>query len=210
MIIHWSDIFAFVFFFNTATINLRNDSCSNGALRLMDGQTGHEGRVEACYNGVWGSICDSSWTLTEANIVCKTLGHQEYGKKRHNGRYHWIYLKSHCDISIQLLPSFCYCHCKKFSRLVWRFVNAPTVIAPLLKAVLNGLSFILVSLGAQNYKNSHYGPGDRPMHIYNLACESYHSSISSCRINRIPYYYTGCNRYHEVGVKCDRKWKALF
>lgn len=175
--------FCFCFFFNTATINLRNDGCSNGTLRLMDGQTGHEGRVEACYNGVWGSICDSSWTLTEANIVCKTLGHQEYGKKRH--------------IPLNL-----------FEIPLWYF---HTKCCPIIKnSTINGLSFILVSLGAQNYKNSHYGPGDRPMHIYNLACESYHSSVSSCRINRIPYYYTGCNRYHEVGVKCDRKWKRCF
>lgn len=62
------------------TTDIRDSDCSNGALRLADGPSVNEGRVEVCYNGVWGSICDSSWTTTEANIVCKTLGHQEYGE----------------------------------------------------------------------------------------------------------------------------------
>ena len=48
-------------------------------MRLSGGQTHYEGRVEICYNGVWGSICDSNWTPVEANLVCKTLGHQQYG-----------------------------------------------------------------------------------------------------------------------------------
>uniref|UniRef100_A0A1X7ULL6 Deleted in malignant brain tumors 1 protein n=1 Tax=Amphimedon queenslandica TaxID=400682 RepID=A0A1X7ULL6_AMPQE len=123
------------------TTDVRDSDCSNGALRLADGPSVNEGRVEVCYNGVWGSICDSSWTAIEANIVCKTLGHQKYG--------------------------------------------------------------------AENYKNSHYGPGERPMHIYNLDCQSYHTNFTSCRINRFPYYYTGCNRYHEVGVKCDHNSYSL-
>ena len=47
------------------------------------------------------------------------------------------------------------------------------------------------------------------MHIYNLDCQSYHTNFTSCQINRFPYYYTGCNRYHEVGLKCDRKFKRI-
>lgn len=56
------------------------DNCTNGTVRLTDGSTQYEGRVEICYNGVWGSICDSNWTPVEANIVCKSLGYQPYGK----------------------------------------------------------------------------------------------------------------------------------
>ena len=48
-------------------------NCSNGDIRLVNGTTVLEGRLEICINNAWGTVCSQGFTADDAEIVCRQL-----------------------------------------------------------------------------------------------------------------------------------------
>lgn len=59
--------------------NNHNTDCTDGEIRLVNGSTALQGRVEVCISGNWGTVCDAGWGAPEAMVACRQLGFSPTG-----------------------------------------------------------------------------------------------------------------------------------
>lgn len=64
------------------------ETCFDGELRLRGGFDDNQGRVEICYNGAWGTVCDDGgWVghrTSNAQVLCQQLGLESQSKQARN------------------------------------------------------------------------------------------------------------------------------
>lgn len=52
--------------------------CEDGRVRLVDGNTDEQnltmdGRLEICFNNAWGTVCNTSFRVIDAQVACDQL-----------------------------------------------------------------------------------------------------------------------------------------
>ncbi|XP_071480511.1 uncharacterized protein [Diadema antillarum] len=56
-------------------------------VRLVGGSSEREGRVEIRCNGRWGTVCDDSWGINDAHVVCRDLGYSSASASYTNAHF---------------------------------------------------------------------------------------------------------------------------
>lgn len=49
-------------------------NCSYGDVRLVNGSSPLEGRVEICINNAWGSVCTHTISEDDVQVICRQVG----------------------------------------------------------------------------------------------------------------------------------------
>ena len=43
---------------------------------MVNGTNSFEGRLEVCFNGEWGTVCDLNFGITDGTVFCRQLGYE--------------------------------------------------------------------------------------------------------------------------------------
>ena len=55
--------------------------CADGEVRLVEGESEWEGRLEVCLSQRWGTVSSGGWSHTNTHVICNDLGYETINGK---------------------------------------------------------------------------------------------------------------------------------
>ena len=56
------------------TLSIETAKCTDMSARLVNGSSSLNGRLEVCFYGRWGTVCDDQFGSSSAMVACRQLG----------------------------------------------------------------------------------------------------------------------------------------
>ena len=69
-------IYTIIMIIHSLSLTGASARLSSGTVRVTNGYIPLVGRVEIWYSDQWNTVCDDSWSITDAQVVCRQLGYQ--------------------------------------------------------------------------------------------------------------------------------------
>ncbi|XP_052826276.1 deleted in malignant brain tumors 1 protein [Octopus bimaculoides] len=181
--------------------------CQNISVRLKDGNSSGNGRVEVFFNGEWGTICDDNWSNNNALVICRMLGYSNavaYSKAHFGAGTGQIWLDNvNCtgtEYSLSECMSNRWGHhdcehnedaavncCKYLTYLVGKLFW--------IKLRIGGLG-----LDGDVISNKLFGKGSGKIWLDEVNCDGSESSIEQCDFD--PWGVHDCAEDGEAAVNC--------
>ncbi len=94
--------------------------CTNGTIRLSEPFASY-GRVEICFNDVWGTICNNGWDAQDARVVCRELGFSSVGK---NNIFHIVECLCNSKfITLKYIIVILFVNWYRYCRIEWNTIR---------------------------------------------------------------------------------------
>ncbi|PIK44174.1 putative deleted in malignant brain tumors 1 protein [Apostichopus japonicus] len=174
---------------------------TSNQIRLVNGTTHMEGRVEIYHNGQWGTVCGNNWDDNDASVACRQLGYSDTGEQQMYRTVIALYMlfSKYHDNTVRLAMGECphVGRVEVYHNAQWGTICDDEWDDHDASVVCRQLGY--GDVGTANGRAS-FGSGVGPIWLDNIACNGSENNIENCTSNQWGQH--NCGHSEDAGVIC--------